>query len=206
MDVSPKTIREVEFREKLKGYHPDDVDEFLERIAAGLEILQERLRQVTERAVRAEQRLSETTEADDAMKRTLVLAQRTADAAVAEAREHAQHIVASAQQQGQQIVSAAEEHAARIAEESQRDLWADISRLEAAREQLRNDIASLDGYLANERSRLHHAMVEMLRRFEGEMPTMSTPPVQHEIDLSTVRRWDVAGRQDPAVVGAERPQ
>src|SRR5688500_1645090 len=125
MDVSPKTIREVEFREKLKGYHQDDVDEFLERIAAGLDILQERLRQATERAVRAEQKLSETTEADDAMRRTLVLAQRTADAAVNEAREQAQQIVAAAQSQGQQIVAAAEDHAARLAEESQRDLWAD---------------------------------------------------------------------------------
>jgi len=211
MDVSPKTIREVEFREKLKGYHQDDVDEFLERIAAGLEILQERLRQATERAVRAEQRLSETTEADDAMRRTLVLAQRTADAAVNEARQQAAEIVAAAQSQGQQIVSAAEEHAARLAEESQRDLWADIQRLEVARDQLRSDISSLDQYLAAERHRLQQAMAEMLRRFEGEMPSLSGPPPQHEIDLSSVRRWDMASsrsgsRPDPAVVGADSEQ
>lgn len=200
MDVSPKTIREVEFREKLKGYHQDDVDDFLERIAAGLEILQERLRQATERAVRAEQKLSETTEADDAMRRTLVLAQRTADAAVNEARETASQIVAAAQSQGQQIVTAAEEHAARVAEESQRDLWADIQRLEVARDQLRSDIASLDQYLAAERRRLQQAMAEMLRRFEGEMPAMSTAPPQHEIDLAGMRRWDMGS---PAVVGAD---
>jgi cell division initiation protein len=35
VDVSPQTIRQVEFREKLRGYHQDDVDEFLERVAAG---------------------------------------------------------------------------------------------------------------------------------------------------------------------------
>ena len=200
MDVSPKTIREVEFREKLKGYHQDDVDEFLERIAAGIEILQERMRQATERAVRAEQRLSETTEADDAMKRTLVLAQRTADAAVEEARQQAQQIVGSAQSQGQQIVMAAQEEAARIAEESQRELWNDIQRLETARDQLRSDIVSLDQYLASERGRLHQAMAEMLRRFDAEMPSISTPPSQHEIDLSSVRRWDAA------VVGADAEQ
>ena len=200
MDVSPKTIREVEFREKLKGYHQDDVDEFLERIAAGIEILQERMRQATERAVRAEQRLSETTEADDAMKRTLVLAQRTADAAVDEARQQAQQIVASAQSQGQQIVMAAQEEAARIAEESQRDLWTDIQRLETARDQLRSDIAALDQYLAAERGRLLQAMAEMQRRFDAEMPSISTPPSQHEIDLSSVRRWDAA------VVGADVEQ
>jgi cell division initiation protein len=209
MDVSPKTLREVEFREKLKGYHQDDVDEFLERVAAGIEILQERLRQATERAVRAEQKLGETTEADDAMRRTLVLAQRTADAAVNEAHQQAAEIVAAAQSQGQQLVNAAEEAARRMAEEAQRDLWADMARLEAAREALRADIAALEQYLAGERTRLHQALVDMLHRFDGEMPAMSPPPEQHEIDLSSVRRWDepaavavVGGVGDMGAVGA----
>ena len=54
MDVSPKTLREVEFREKLRGYHPEDVDQFLEQVAVGLEGMQDRLRQAVERAQRAE--------------------------------------------------------------------------------------------------------------------------------------------------------
>ena len=29
MEVSPKALREVEFREKMRGYHPEDVDQFL---------------------------------------------------------------------------------------------------------------------------------------------------------------------------------
>ena len=189
MDVSPKTLREVEFREKLKGYHQDDVDEFLERVAAGIEILQERLRQATERAIRAEQKAGEHSDADDAMRRTLVLAQRTADMAVEEARQQAQQIVAAAQSQGQQMVDAAVDAARRTAEEAQRDLWADINRLETAREQLRADIAGMEHYLAAERGRLHQAMVEMLRRFEGEMPSMAAPPAQHDIDLSGIRQW-----------------
>ena len=46
MEVSPKTLREIEFREKkLGGYHPDDVDDFLERVAVGIEVYQEKLRQ-----------------------------------------------------------------------------------------------------------------------------------------------------------------
>jgi len=211
MDVSPKTLREVEFREKLRGYHQDDVDEFLERVAAGIEILQERMRQATDRAVRAEQKLSETTEADDAMRRTLVLAQRTADAAVAEARQQAQQIVTTAQAEGEQIVRAADDAARRIAEDAQRDLWADIARLEAAREALRADIASLDAYLAGERQRLRQSMAELLHRLDAEMPAMAQPPEQHEIDLSAVRRWNEPAAVDgpgaaespaPVVVGA----
>ncbi|MGH9065883.1 MAG: DivIVA domain-containing protein, partial [Acidimicrobiales bacterium] len=35
MEVASRTLREVEFRQQLRGYHQDDVDEFLERVAAG---------------------------------------------------------------------------------------------------------------------------------------------------------------------------
>ena len=49
MEVSPKTLREVEFREKMRGYHPEDVDHFLEQVAAGIEVLQDRLRQAETR-------------------------------------------------------------------------------------------------------------------------------------------------------------
>jgi DivIVA domain-containing protein len=37
MDLTPQTLRDVEFREKLRGYHPDDVDDFLEEAAVALE-------------------------------------------------------------------------------------------------------------------------------------------------------------------------
>jgi len=43
MDLTPQTLREVEFREKLRGYHPDDVDDFLEDVAVSLEGLLARL-------------------------------------------------------------------------------------------------------------------------------------------------------------------
>src|SRR3981081_2963661 len=103
MDVSPKALREVEFREKMRGYHPEDVDQFLERVAAGMEVLQDRLRQALERAQRAEQAASEVGGNDEALRRTLVLAQRTADLAVQEAREQAARILAGAEQQAQGV-------------------------------------------------------------------------------------------------------
>jgi DivIVA domain-containing protein len=53
MEIASRTLREVEFRQQLRGYHQDDVDEFLERVAAGIEVLQDRLREANERATRA---------------------------------------------------------------------------------------------------------------------------------------------------------
>src|ERR1700722_10101271 len=118
MDVSPKTLREVEFREKMRGYHPEDVDQFLERVAAGIEVLQDRLRQAIERAQRAEQAASEAGGNDDALRRTLLLAQRTADMAVQEAREQAARVVASAEQQAQSLLGEAEQQVRNLVAEA----------------------------------------------------------------------------------------
>src|SRR5438270_10770208 len=118
MEVTPKTLREVEFREKMRGYHPEDVDHFLEQVAAGIEVLQDRLRQAVERAQRAEAAASESGGHDETLRKTLVLAQRTADMAVQEAREQASRIPASAEQQAQAILSEAEEMGRRAHEDA----------------------------------------------------------------------------------------
>ena len=59
MDLSPKLLTDVQFREQWRGYNPDEVDEFLERVAAGVEELQQRLTDALERASNAERRLLE---------------------------------------------------------------------------------------------------------------------------------------------------
>src|SRR5450759_4188283 len=81
------SLRTVEFRETLKGYHRDDVDEYLEKAAVEAEGLQEQLRQAGERISQleasAEQRPAPAAVgadvADDTLKRTLLLAQKFVD-------------------------------------------------------------------------------------------------------------------------------
>src|SRR5215218_2519262 len=104
MDVTPQLLHDVEFREaKRNGYNTQDVDEFLERLAVGLERQEAALREARQRAdaaaarvadaeqraTEAAERASQNSDADDTLKRTLVLAQRTADAAIKEAEEQA---------------------------------------------------------------------------------------------------------------------
>ena len=62
MDASQSaldSLRTVEFRETLKGYHRDDVDEYLEKAAVEAEGLQEQLRQGGERLRQAGERISQ---------------------------------------------------------------------------------------------------------------------------------------------------
>lgn len=189
MDVAPETIREIEFREKRRGYSQDEVDEFLERVAAGVEILQERLRQVTERALRAEQQAREVFDGDDALRRTLGLAQRTADLAVQEAHDQAARIMEAAEAQAASIAEEALEQARRLAEEAQSTIWADVGRLEAAREQLRQDVATLARFLETERARAETALLSAAANLSQTLPGVSLPPSLHQIDLSSVRAW-----------------
>ena len=181
MEVSPKTLREVEFREKMRGYHPEDVDHFLEQVAAGIEVLQDRLRQAVERAQRAEAAASDAGGADDTLRKTLVLAQRTADLAVQEAREQAARILASAEQQAQAILGEAEERARRTMEDAVVDVRAELARLEASRSQSQQDVETLERWLEEHKAHLQASLSEALSAVERAgvlWPAPVTRPVE----------------------------
>ena len=56
MDVTPQVINEVEFHQKMRGYDPDEVDDFLERVAVAVGQLTDRLQEAEARAATAERR------------------------------------------------------------------------------------------------------------------------------------------------------
>src|SRR5687768_4596470 len=97
MDLTPETLRSATFRDKLRGYHPDDVDEFLESVARGLEVLLARLSDASDKARTAARAPESQPQPEEAVK-TLVLAQRTADLAVHEAKAEAERLVKAAEQ------------------------------------------------------------------------------------------------------------
>lgn len=166
MEVSPKTLREVEFREKMRGYHPEDVDHFLEQVAAGIEVLQDRLRQAVERAQRAEAAASDAGGTDDTLRKTLVLAQRTADLAVQEAREQAARILASAEQQAQSILAEAEDRGRRALEDTVAEARAELSRLESSRSQVEQDVETLQRWVEEHKTHLQASLSEALAAVE----------------------------------------
>lgn len=184
MDVSPKTLREVEFREKMRGYHPEDVDHFLEEVAAGLEVQQERLRQAVERAQRAEAAASEAGGNDEALRKTLVLAQRTADLAVQEAREQAARILAGAEQQAQAILSDADERGRRTLEDATAESRTELARLETARAQAQQDVDTLNRWLEEHKAHLLESLSEATAAVERAGVLWAAP---------STRPIDVAG-------------
>ena len=184
MDITPQTIRQVVFREKkIGGYHPDDVDEFLERMAAGVEILQERLRLATDRAVRAEAAATETREDDEQLRKTLLLAQRTADLAVKEGREQAARMVESAELESAALRGEAQEEARRLIDEAQSQVQADVSRLEATRQQLDADVDRLYRYLEDQRARVQAVLREAAVNLDRTLVLPERPMVSEPVEI-----------------------
>jgi cell division initiation protein len=59
MEGTPQLLTDVKFSQHRRGYDPDEVDNFLERVSAAVAQLQDKLRQATERAEVADLQLAE---------------------------------------------------------------------------------------------------------------------------------------------------
>lgn len=174
MEISSKELREVEFRERLRGYDTTEVDEFLERVAIAVDEMHARVRELADRADRAERaepppRERPIVDDDDTLRRTLVLAQRTADMAIREAQEEAAQLLDRARAEGESILDKAGESARRLTNDAQRQLQVDVERLTTQRDQLRADVRTLSDLLDNERQRLGEALSSALRWVERSL-------------------------------------
>lgn len=170
--LTPEAILEVEFREKLRGYNPEDVDRYLEQVASGVRALNAELASAIQRAEAAEARADAPLDPESAAARTLVLAQRTADAAVAEAHAEAERILEEALR---------DLHQRR--EEAERETTAEIHRLYALREQLSGEVDALQAWLGGEREKLRATLAETLAQLETAGPVFAPAPELSSVDL-----------------------
>ena len=134
MDITPQELRGSEVKEAFRGYHREEVDMLLERAAATIEELTEQLQRPRAVAVSPVSRNDAET-----IQRTLILAQRAADNAMAEAEEKARVLVEESESKAQTLVSDAEANARRIHDEEMRQHEAELAALLARRDRLQAD-------------------------------------------------------------------
>lgn len=193
MDLTPSQVSGATFRSSRKGYDPDEVDAFLARVASALESAQQQATAMEARARAAVARLQEATAAqqigdtraaapppggpdeprvgpDDAetISRTLVLAQRTADTTIAEARAEAERIAAEARTEAEatldstremsaQLLADARAEARKATEQEREAALEEVEALKARREFLIGDVGQLEQFLVDQRERLRDA-------------------------------------------------
>lgn len=200
---TPHLLTDVRFSVSRKGYDPDEVDNFLERVSAAVAQLQDKLRQATASAEAAETRAADavrnesrlqariaelesgvvaapaaavvapirsvdpTLEAEQASS-VLVMAQRTADATINEARTNAAQMLSESEVEASRILSAAKTQA----DEAIRDL-------DKTRRELAADNAALDAFLSEQRAVIANGLSRIQAVLDDPAALrVGTPPVE----------------------------
>ena len=195
-DLTPSQVTSASFRTVRKGYDPDEVDTFLAQAAAALEAAQQQATAMEARARAAVARLQEATAAQqvaaapvaapepaaagdvaevrvgpaeaETISRTLLLAQRTADTTIAEARAEAERIAEAARAEAEstldstremsaRLLAEAKDEARQLTEEEREAALNEVEALRARREFLVGDVDQLEQFLVDQRERLRSA-------------------------------------------------
>lgn len=201
MDVTPHELRTAEFREAWRGYRHEDVDELLDRAALTVERLQGQVERLSERLARVEEEAGLGREADEMLRRTLLLAQRTADAAVSEARERAQRLTSEAEARAQAIVSEAREEAQRVAAAERERLETELRDLAERRDLLLEDVEALERFAEEHRRRLRSFFEAELASLDARVPSTPDRPALHAPALD-----DVVSGTGPHLVAVPVPE
>src|SRR5262249_34349816 len=117
----------------------------------------------------------------DVIQRTLLLAQRAADEALAEAEGRARALTGEAEAKAVALVSEAEREARRIADAEQRRVAAEVAELGSRREVLSADVDRLEHFTADYRERLRHAIDAELDRLGVSAVAAVEPPPAPEL-------------------------
>jgi DivIVA domain-containing protein len=225
MEMSPQRVRSAEFKTVRKGADPDEVRVFLSDVADELERAQNQSTAMEARARAAVARLQEVSESSagstpapaatveasvdesETISRTLLLAQRTADNAVAEARSDAARIVSAAndeaattldstREMAAQLLDEARVEARRVGEAERISIASEVEALKARRDFLESDVEQLELFLAEQRSRLREAatsLVDITERIPGGLGEARSPLLSASDDEPRVSDGGSAG-------------
>ena len=200
---TPHLLTDVRFSVSRKGYDPDEVDNFLERVSAAVAQLQDKLRQATASAEAAETRAADAVRNESRLQAriaelesgvagapapavvapiravdpaieveqassVLVMAQRTADATVNEARTNAAQMLSESEVEASRILSAAKTQS----DEALRDL-------DKTRRELAADNAALDAFLSEQRAVIANGLSRIQAVLDDPAALrVGTPPVE----------------------------
>lgn len=135
MKITALDIHQKEFTHSMRGYREDEVDNFLDAVAADFDAMSRELASLTKRVQDAEAKAIGLDAERNAINSALLIAQRSADELMDKARGEVAQIIADAEVKGSQIVHEA------LA--SKRELLVEIKRLKVEEENFRAGIQRL---------------------------------------------------------------
>lgn len=179
MPLTPTDVANKQFRIAFRGYSLDEVDAFLDEVETELTRLLRDNAALQSRsgapapaaaatpAAAAPVAVPASMEGQEAALRTLLLAQRTADEAIAEARAEADEILSKARAEADSTLEQANTKAARVDQEVASRIQAATGDLDARRRALEARIEELRVFEREYRTRLKAYLETQLRDLES---------------------------------------
>jgi cell division initiation protein len=135
MPLTPIDVQQKTFATALRGYDLDEVDDFLDSVVVALKDYDQRLSDAQERISTLEAELNDRGDAEGAIARALVAAQRSADSIVAEAKEEAERILANADNEANELAD--------VRDSERQKLQSEIDEIKAKVGSVRASVADL---------------------------------------------------------------
>jgi cell division initiation protein len=209
MSITALEIQQVSFATAKHGYDPQEVDEFLERVAADVDTLNRAIAEAASRVKVAEERASEAEEraqraastpapaavqpADDgitadAISKAFIAAQRSADALQEEARREAEKVYREAERKAKDII--------KDAHTEKQTILGELEGLRASSEKFRTDFLSL----------VNHYQTDAQKRFAAFEDLVPDTPLPESLEEGVFAITDKLEDQPPAAAAAASSQ
>jgi cell division initiation protein len=117
MSVNRIDLLNHTFSRALRGYDPNEVDNFMQEVADALARLGDERVRLANRVARLEERLAEQADRENILRETLLASQRTMEELKSAAQKEAQLIIESAQNRAESLTNQANLRLARILDE-----------------------------------------------------------------------------------------
>jgi cell division initiation protein len=188
MEITPRELRDIEIHSEIRGYSRDEVNDLLERAAAAIDASNERATQLQDRLTSAQSESGRTRETEDILHRTLLLAQRAADEAVAEATAKSKAMIDDAELSSRRLVADAETEARRRGDTERRRLEQEIVELAGRRDTLLADVEALTRFEAEYRERMVRALETDLSALRARPTTApGSKPETSEVEMPAAK-------------------
>lgn len=117
MKITSMDISNKEFKKVMRGYSPDEVDEFLLKVVEDYEMLYKENSSLKENGFTLNEKLEHFSKMEDTIHNTLVLAQNSAEQAKLSAQKEAELIIRSANESSSRIIDKAHKDVLQINDE-----------------------------------------------------------------------------------------
>ncbi len=205
MEITPRELRDVEIAEAFRGYNREVVNDLLERAAATVDASNERVRELSDRLKAAQLEADRSRETEDILHRTLLLAQRAADEAVAEAQQKARAMMEEAELESHKLLAEAQTEAQQRGDEERMRLEGEVIDLAARRDTLLADVDTLTQFETDYRDRLAVALEQDLEALRTRTTAAPGPVPEVEPVELPVAPEGIA-RSEPAAAFLPEPE